>query len=147
MSRVFEIVSELASLLNELVDIQEESYEIQKEFTERRNNILHELEIAQLNGGQLAKVASHLRDMSKDRRYHKNEWTLARDFNEQFETKKVIQSCQKAMGNLRKVKNYQEHNLVKDTGVIKDILGLKSASEPKQAVIEVEVPTKELVVK
>lgn len=121
MSRVEEAITQLHSLLQELKDIEINSNEEWKEISSTLNELDHELEIIPLNGGQLGKIMAFRKALRIRRRYHKNEWLLAKAFNDTFQTIRVLHSVPNAFKHVRR-QQQRATDLIENRGLIESIL-------------------------
>lgn len=89
-------------------DLEEQISRVELE----RNDLLHELELGNLNAVELTKVAVVLRDVLKERRGYKDELSKVmtlKGFTDKYNNKLITGDIIQVLKNLRKLKQNQEN--------------------------------------
>lgn len=89
-------------------DLEEQISRVELE----RNDLLHELELGNLNAVELTKVAVVLRDVLKERRGYKDELSKVmtlKGFTDKYNNKLITGDIIQVLKNLRKLKQKQEN--------------------------------------
>lgn len=82
-----------------------------KETEYARNDLLHELELANLNAVEIMKVARTLKEVLKERRKYKDELAKVmtlKGFTDKYNNKLIVGDIMLALKNLRTLKNNNE---------------------------------------
>lgn len=93
-------------------DLEEQISRVELE----RNDLLHELELGNLNAVELTKVAVVLRDVLKERRGYKDELSKVmtlKGFTDKYNNKLITGDIIQVLKNLRKLKQKQENRTYK----------------------------------
>lgn len=101
MKNFFENIDELKTTLEEQI----------KETEYARNDLLHELELANLNAVEMTKVAKTLKEVLKERRKYKDELEkvmILKSFADKYNNKLIVGDIIIALKNLKTLKQINE---------------------------------------
>lgn len=101
MKNFFENIDELKTTLEEQI----------KETEYARNDLLHELELANLNAVEMTKVAKTLKEVLKERRKYKDELEkvmILKSFTDKYNNKLIVGDIIIALKNLKTLKQINE---------------------------------------
>lgn len=99
-------------------DLEEQINRVELE----RNDLLHELELGNLNAVELTKVAVVLRDVLKERRGYKDELAKVmtlKGFTDKYNNKLITGDIIQALKNLKTLKQNQENRVYKPRAIKK----------------------------
>lgn len=102
MKNFFENIDELKNTLEE--QIKEREY--------ARNDLLHELELANLNAVEMSKVAKNLKEVLKERRVFKDELAKVmtlKGFTDKYNNKLIVGDIINVLKNLKTLKSNNEN--------------------------------------
>lgn len=104
----------LLKIENLFVDLDSRKKELEQEILLKeaeQEDCLHELELANLNGIEIMKVANSLRKTRKERRVLKNKLEIVKTmkgYTDKYITKGIIADTKQAIENIETLKNNQE---------------------------------------
>lgn len=123
----------LINMKNFFENIDELKVNLENEIKEReyvRNDLLHELELANLNAVEMSKVAKELKEVLKERRQYKDELAKVmtlKGFSDKYNNKLIVGDI---INVLKKLKTLEKNNETR-TYTPRRITNLKCAEEKK----------------